>query len=59
MLRPPLRTTDYAGGFGTLYTAVYRPALGQAEYRWPGVQWRHSFEEFHEEALVVDLGAAV
>jgi hypothetical protein len=26
MLRPPLRGTDYDGGFGTLYTAVYRPA---------------------------------
>ncbi len=25
----------FASGLGTLYTAVYFPATGRAEYRWP------------------------
>lgn len=42
LLRPPLRTTAYEEGFGTLYTAVYRPAARQVTYLWPDQQWsRH------------------
>lgn len=41
-LKPPLYSTAYARGFGTLYTAVYWPARGIAEYRWPGETWAHS-----------------
>ncbi len=47
-LRPPLYSSAYAEGFGTLYTAVYRPRLGQMELRWPGAVWPldlHRFEE--------------
>ena len=40
-LRPPLYSTAYGRGFGTLYTAVYWPRRGLAEYRWPGETWRH------------------
>lgn len=43
-LRTPLRTTDYAGGFGTLYTADYRPDSGEVHYRWPGTVWTRSFD---------------
>jgi predicted choloylglycine hydrolase len=54
-LRPPLYSTSYASGFGTLYTAVYRPAEGAAEYRWPAHEWRLGFDSFveteHTEAL--------
>lgn len=39
LLRPPLRTTAFEQGFGTLYTAAYRPSAGQVTYRWPGQQW--------------------
>lgn len=42
-LRPPLRSTDYAGGFGTLYTADYRPDSGEVHYRWPGTTWTRTF----------------
>jgi predicted choloylglycine hydrolase len=35
-LQPPLYSTAFEIGFGTLYTAVYRPSKGVAEYRWPG-----------------------
>lgn len=38
--RPPLYSTAFQRGFGTVYTAVYWPKQGIAEYRWPGVQWK-------------------
>jgi predicted choloylglycine hydrolase len=41
-LRPPLYSTTYELGFGTLYTAVYRPAELAVEYHWPGSSWRHA-----------------
>jgi hypothetical protein len=56
--RPPLRSTAYADGFGTLYTAVHRPAAGAVEYRWPGPAWRQSFDAFEEGVRVVRLDAA-
>jgi len=37
--KPPLYSTAFGRGFGTVYTAVYWPKQGIAEYRWPGVQW--------------------
>jgi predicted choloylglycine hydrolase len=45
-LAPPLYSTDYALGFGTLYTAIYRPADLSVEYRWPGSTWPHHFDTF-------------
>jgi predicted choloylglycine hydrolase len=61
-LRPPLYSTDYSKGFGTLYTAVYNPLRGEAEYLWPGTSWRHSFaggidERVHVEQLVEHVAA--
>ena len=38
-LRPPLYSLAYAQGFGTLYTAAYRPRSGGFELRWPGASW--------------------
>ena len=43
-LRPPLYATRFGEGFGTLYTAEYRPAEGVAAYHWPGRTWEHSVE---------------
>ena len=43
-LQPPLRSSDYANGFGTLYTADYRPDTGELHYRWPGTTWTRSFD---------------
>ncbi len=34
-LRSPLFSTAYDSGFGTLYTAAYRPTDGTVDYRWP------------------------
>ncbi len=40
-LKPPLYSTSYSSGFGTLYTSVYRPARGSVEFHWPGDCWKH------------------
>ncbi len=45
-LRPPVYSTAYGQGFGTLYTAVYHPTRGLAEYLWPDGVWRQSFDDF-------------
>ena len=42
-LEPPLYATAFARGFGTLYTAVYRPGSRTVTYRWPGHEsWQQS-----------------
>jgi predicted choloylglycine hydrolase len=38
-LKPPLYSTAFGAGFGTLYTAVYRPRDLVMELRWPGTAW--------------------
>lgn len=48
-LRPPLRSHDYANGFGTLYTADYRPDSGEVHYRWPGTAWTRRFDSSDAE----------
>jgi predicted choloylglycine hydrolase len=48
-LRSPLFSTAYDSGFGTLYTAAYRPADGTVDYRWPSFSWRLGFDGFPEE----------
>ena len=48
-LEEPLHRDGLASGFGTLYTAVYFPATGRAEYRWPdGVMMTQRFEDAKE-----------
>jgi predicted choloylglycine hydrolase len=54
-LRPPLYSMDYRRGFGTLYTAVYRPCQGTMELRWPGFTWDQSFPMFREERCLVQF----
>lgn len=43
-LREPLYNTAYASGFGTMYTAVYRPTVGVVDYVWPGSHWSRGFD---------------
>jgi predicted choloylglycine hydrolase len=43
-LKPPLYSVAYGAGFGTLYTAVYRPGAGEMELRWPGSSWLHRLD---------------
>lgn len=49
-LKPPLYSTQYSQGFGTLYTAVYRPRKGEVELRWPGATWPFSLAGFEDMA---------
>ena len=43
-LLPPLRNRAYSQAFGTLYTALYRPAEGAVRYLWPRDVWDLTFE---------------
>lgn len=54
-MRPPLYSTAFRAGFGTLYTAIYRPRKGVMEVRWPGTTWTQSFETFQEGSRQVDI----
>lgn len=56
--RQPLRTDAYDRGFGTLYTAVYRPAEGTVTYQWPGRSWTRHFDD-DEAHLDVQLFSEV
>ena len=55
MLAPPMHSNRYDAGFGTLYTAIYRPGPGTVEYRWPHAKSRQSLEAFREESFEVQL----
>jgi predicted choloylglycine hydrolase len=61
-LAPPVHSTGYSTGMGTLYTAAYFPADGRVEYRWPGHTWPQSFEQFadstHLQTYAEPSGAA-
>jgi predicted choloylglycine hydrolase len=57
-LRAPLFSTAYANGWGTLYTAVFRPAEGSVDYRWPTHTWRMGFDGFVEGEHVAVLADA-
>jgi len=48
-LGPPLYRTEFSSGLGTLYTAIYFPAEGRAEYCWPDYSLAQSFERFVEQ----------
>lgn len=52
-LRPPLYSTAFSVGFGTLYTAAYRPKQGEVEIHWPARTWTKSFSDFPEDRLTV------
>jgi predicted choloylglycine hydrolase len=57
-LRPPLYATRFGEGFGTLYTAEYRPVEGVAAYHWPGRTWEHSLERLGPSRVDIQLGTA-
>jgi predicted choloylglycine hydrolase len=57
-LKPPLYSTAFSQGFGTLYTAVYRPRKREMELRWPGTVWSLSLKDFEEGAREVHLPGA-
>jgi predicted choloylglycine hydrolase len=48
-LRPPVYQTSYGRGYGTLYTALYRPESASAELIWSASRWRQSCSDFIED----------
>lgn len=56
LLRPPLYRVHYDQGFGTIYTAAYRPAEGTVSYLWPEDRWDQSFEKFEPGTRTVTAG---
>ena len=56
-LRSPLYATRFHEGFGTLYTAEYRPAEGIARYHWPDRTWEHSLDHVDLGAIAIQLGS--
>ncbi|MGD9620080.1 MAG: C45 family autoproteolytic acyltransferase/hydrolase [Mycolicibacterium sp.] len=48
MLAPPMRNDQFELGFGTLYTAEYRPAAGVATWHWPETYWSRGFDDTDE-----------
>jgi len=55
LLRPPLYATKFGAGFGTLYTAEYRPTEGVARYYWPGQTWTHTLDRLGPGSIQVRL----
>lgn len=52
----PVFASNYAQGFGTLYTAIYNPQLRAVEYRWPNrLRMHQSFAFFEEYDVQVDF----
>jgi predicted choloylglycine hydrolase len=56
-LRSPLYATRFHEGFGTLYTAEYRPADGLVRYHWPDRTWEHSLDKIDPVGVQVQLGS--
>ena len=54
-LEPPLRSTGYGRGFGTLYTAAWEPAARRGRLLWPGREWRLSLAAFEPSETRVTL----
>ncbi len=46
--RPPLYSLNFERGFGTLYTAAYRPDRGTLDLHWPGFSWSHTIDKLAE-----------
>ncbi len=53
-LKKPLYNTLFKEGFGTLFTAVYRPSEGTVETRWPNVSVKQTFADFKEEYKLIN-----
>ncbi len=56
--RSPLYATRFDAGFGTLYTAEYRPAGGAASYHWPGYAWDQSLDHLRPGRIEIHLGSS-
>lgn len=51
-LAPPLFSTAYDRGFGTLYSAIYDAKARSAEFFWQTGSWLLSFDDFKEQEFL-------
>lgn len=58
-LKPPLYSTAFDKGFGTLYTAIYRPRRDSMTLLWPSGRWDFTMEDFREGARRVAMPVGV
>ena len=60
LLQPPLYQSAFERGYGTLYSAVYRPRSGGVELLWPGQRWAQTLDGFSagQRDIVFAAGAA-
>ena len=57
-LSPPLYADRHHQGFGTVYTAAYRPEEASLTLHWPGHEpWRLACDRFREGSVRVHYGA--
>jgi predicted choloylglycine hydrolase len=54
-LRPPLYQAGFERGYGTLYTAIYRPASRRVEYLWPNQALSLGLADFTNQNVTVVL----
>jgi predicted choloylglycine hydrolase len=53
-LAPPLFSTNYAEGFGTVYTALYRPSERSMSLHWHGQpEWHKTIKAFSEDQRTI------
>lgn len=58
-LAPPLYADRHGQGFGTVYTAAYRPEAASMALHWPGhTPWRFACDRFREGSVRVRYGTA-
>lgn len=58
LLREPLYQSAWRRGYGTLYSAVYRPLSGRVELMWPGQRWQQDLAHFSEGRRDIDYEAS-
>ncbi len=58
-LKPPLYSTAFDAGFGTLYTAIYRPWHDSMTLLWPAGRWDFALGDFREGARQVAMPVGV
>lgn len=54
-LKPPLYHTNYEKGFGTLYTAVYKPEAKTVDLLWPRKRTTLGFANFEDCKVQINL----
>ena len=54
-LRAPLYSSAFKAGFGTLYSAAYKPKELSLEMLWPGASWLHSLHSFSNSCMRIRI----